>query len=58
MVALRRELVLMRDEDLEPVGTQRGGTLVDERALVRREEGASEVDLQGATLQICLLLNR
>jgi hypothetical protein len=53
VVALRRELILVRDEDLESVGTQRGGALVDERALVRREERTGEVDLQGATLQTC-----
>ena len=52
MVALRRELVLVRDEDLESVGTQRGGALVYERALVQREERTGEVNLQGATLQI------
>lgn len=43
-----RELVLVRNEDLEAVGAQRGGALVDERALVRREERTGEVDLQGA----------
>jgi len=45
--------VLVRDEDLEAVRAQLGGALVDERALVRREERTGEVDLQGAsTLQI------
>ena len=52
VVALRRELVLVRGEDLKSVGTQRGGALVYERALVRREERTGEVNLQGATLQI------
>ena len=47
-VDARRELVLVRNEDLEAVGAQRGGALVDERALVRREERTGEVDLQGA----------
>jgi hypothetical protein len=45
-VDARRELVLVRNEDLEAVGAQRGGALVDERALVRREERTGEVDLQ------------
>src|SRR5262245_64361658 len=44
----RLELVLVRDEDLEAVDAQRGGALVDERALVRREERTGEVDLQAA----------
>src|SRR5712671_849732 len=44
----RRELVLVRNEDLEAVGAQRGGALVDERALVGREERTGEIDLQGA----------
>ena len=43
-----REFVLVRNEDLEAVGTQRGGALVDERAFVRREERTGEVDLQDA----------
>jgi hypothetical protein len=47
-VDVPRELVLVRNEDLEAVGAERGGTLVDERALVRREERTGEVDLQGA----------
>src|SRR5262249_22893815 len=45
-VDARRELVLVRDEDLDAVGSQHRGALVDERALVRREERAGEVDLQ------------
>jgi hypothetical protein len=40
--------VLVRHEDLEAVGAQRGGALVDERAFVRREERPGDVDLQGA----------
>jgi hypothetical protein len=47
-VDARRELVLVRNEDLEAVGAQRGGALVDERASVRREVRTGEVDLQGA----------
>ena len=47
-VDLPFELVLVRNEDLEAIGTQRGGALVDERAFVRREERAGDVDLQGA----------
>jgi hypothetical protein len=47
-VDVPRELVLMRNEDLEAVGTQRGRAFVDERALVRREERTGEVDLQDA----------
>ena len=47
-VETRRELVLVRNEDLEAVGTQRGGAFVDERTFVRREERAGEVDLQEA----------
>jgi hypothetical protein len=43
-----REFVLVRNEDLEVVGAQRGGALVDERALVRREQRTGEVDLQNA----------
>src|SRR5262245_59612059 len=54
-VDARRELVLVRDEDLEAVEAQHGGARVDERALVRREQRAGEVDLQGADLQICNL---
>src|SRR5262249_49316841 len=42
------ELVLVRDEDLEAVDAQHSGALVHEPALVRREERAGEVDLQGA----------
>jgi hypothetical protein len=42
------ELELVPNEDLEAVGTQRGGAFVDERALVRREERTGEVDLQDA----------
>jgi hypothetical protein len=47
----------VRDEDLEAVGAQRGGALVDERALVRGEERTGEVDLQAPTLQIHNLLS-
>jgi hypothetical protein len=47
-VEARGELVLVRYEDVEAVGAQRGGALVDERALVRREERPGEVDVQGA----------
>ena len=43
-----REVVLVRNKDLEAVGAQRGGALVDERALVRREEWTGEVELQAA----------
>ena len=44
----RRELVLVGNEDLEAVRAHCGGALVDEQALVRREERTGEVDLQGA----------
>jgi len=44
--------VLVRNEDLEAVGAQRRGAVVDERALVRREQRTGEVDLQAPTLQI------
>jgi len=45
----------VRNEDLEAVGTQRAGALVDERAFVRREERTGEVDLQGADATACNL---
>ena len=47
-VDVPRELVLVRNEDLVAVGTQRGGALVDKRAFVRREERTGDVDVQGA----------
>src|SRR6478672_1996574 len=54
-VKVRRELVLVRNEDLEAVGTQRAGALVDERAFVRREERTGEVDPQGVDATPCKL---
>ena len=47
-VDARRELMLVRNEDLEAVDAQRGGALVDERALVRREQRTGEVNPQSA----------
>jgi hypothetical protein len=47
-VDVPRELVLVRNEDLEAVGTQRGSAFVDEPAFVRREERTGEVELQDA----------
>jgi len=43
-VVAERELVLVRHEDLEAVGTQQRRAVVDVAALVRREEWAGEVD--------------
>ena len=43
-VVAERELVLVRHEDVEPVGTQQRRAVVDVAALVRREERAGEVD--------------
>ena len=42
----RLELVLVWNEHLEAVAAQRVGALVDERALVGREERTGEVDVQ------------
>jgi hypothetical protein len=38
--------VLVRDEDVDALGTEPRRALVDEAALVRREERTCEVDLQ------------
>ena len=43
-VLAERELVLVRHEDVEAVGTQQRCAVVDVGALVRREERAGEVD--------------
>ena len=42
--SVERELMLVRNEDVEAVRAQRRRTLVDEASLVRREERAREVD--------------
>ncbi len=47
--AVESKLVLVRDEDVEPGGTQVRGRAVDELALVRREQRPREVDLHASS---------